>query len=104
MTGVNKEAQITQVIQETTEVILERVSYIHYLIQFWKNKKAAIRALINSGNKVNIMTSAYTAKLGLKFCSTNANAQKIDGSSLRTFEIVIANFKVEDKLDRARFF
>ena len=35
---------------------------------------------------------------------TNVGAQKIDGSTLETFEIVLASFYVEDKLERARFF
>lgn len=50
------------------------------------------------------MTSAYTAKLGLKTQLTYIEAQKIDGSTLETFEIVLASFKVENKLGKSRFF
>ena len=50
------------------------------------------------------MTLAYASKLGLKVWTTNIGNQKIDSSLLRTFEIVIAGFLVEDKLGRARFF
>ena len=35
---------------------------------------------------------------------TNVRAQKIDGSALETFGMVIADFQVEDKGGRLRFF
>ena len=50
------------------------------------------------------MSPAYAEKLGLKTRKTNVGAQKIDGSALETFEMVIANFQVEDKSGRPRFF
>ena len=50
VTGANKEAQ---------EVILDRVPCIHYPVQFQKDKEV-IKALIDSGSKVNAMTPAYT--------------------------------------------
>ena len=60
-------------------------------MQFCKDKET-IGALINSGGKVNTITLAYTAKLGLKVYLTNVGAQKIDGLLLKTFEMVIAGF------------
>ena len=50
------------------------------------------------------MTPAYAKKLGFQTQRTDVGAQKIDGSSLDTFEMVIADFQVIDKLGRARFF
>ena len=50
------------------------------------------------------MTQAYAKQLGLRSQKTDVRAQKIDGSSLVTFGMVIAGFQVEDKLDRAQFF
>ena len=95
MTGASKEAQ---------KVILDRVPCIHYPVQFRKDKGATIRALIDSGSEVNAMTPAYAKQLGLQARKTDVGAQKIDGSSLRTFGMVIAGFQVEDKLGRVRFF
>ena len=43
-------------------------------------------------------------KLGFKVQKTNVRAQKIDGSVLETFEMVIADFQVENKVGRPRFF
>ena len=60
--------------------------------------------MIDSGSEVNAMTPAYTKQLGLWIQRTNVKAQKIDSSSLATYEIVIAAFQVKDKLGRARFF
>ena len=50
------------------------------------------------------MTSAYASKLGLQVRHTDVGAQKIDGSTLQTFGMILANFQVEDKLGRTRFF
>ena len=85
------------------DVTLERVPCIHYLLHFWKDT-ADVRALIDSGSEVNAMTPAYTSKLGLRVRYTDVGAQKIDGSTLQTFGMALANFQVEDKLGRTRFF
>ena len=85
------------------EVTLERVPYVHYSLHFRKNI-VDVRALIDSGSEVNAMTLAYASKLGLRVRHTDVGAQKIDGSTLQTFGMVLANFQVEDKLGRTRFF
>ena len=50
------------------------------------------------------MTPGYVLKLGLKVRPTDVGAQKIDGSTLETFGMVLASFQIEDKLGRPRFF
>lgn len=50
------------------------------------------------------MTPTYAARLGLDVRPTNVGAQKIDGSALKTYEIVTTGFLVYDKLDRVQFF
>ena len=50
------------------------------------------------------MSPAYVKKLGLYIWKTNVGAQKIDGSTLKTFGIVIADFQIENKGGRPRFF
>ena len=82
---------------------VERISCIHYPVLFQEGQKQ-VRALLDSGNKVNIMSLANIKKLGLKTWKTNIGAQKIDGSNLETFGIVIADFQVENKVGRPRFF
>ena len=44
------------------------------------------------------MMPAYTLKLGLKVRQINVGAQKIDGSILKTFKIILASFQVKKKL------
>lgn len=83
------------------DVVLKRVPYIQYPVQF--NKKE-MRALINSSSKVNTMTPSYALKLGLKICQINVRAQKINDSTVKIFGMVLVSFQVEDKLQRARFF
>ena len=92
-------ASVTEASQE--DVVLDQISCICYLIWFKKNE---VQALIDFGNKVNAMTPEYTLKLTLKVCRTDVRAQKINGSTFETFEMVLASFQVEDKLERARFF
>ena len=55
------------------EIVLKRVSYIHYLVWFQKGQKQ-IKALLNSGSKVNAISPAYVEKLGLKTRKTNVGA------------------------------
>ena len=95
---------MTETSKDAHKMILDRVPCIHYPMQFRKNKGATIQALIDSGSKVNTMTPAYAKKPSLQVRKTNVRAQKIDGSLLRTFGMVIAGFQVEDKLGRARSF
>ena len=85
-------------------MILDRVPCINYLLQFWKNKETTIWALIDLGSKVNAMTPAYAKQLGFQVWKTDVRAQKIDSSSLQTFEMIIASFQVENKLGRAQLF
>ena len=94
VTGINKEAQ---------KVILDCISYIYYLVQFRKDK-SMIQALINSGCKVNAMTPAHITKLSFKVWRINVGAEKIDGSLLAIYRMVIAAFQALYKLGRACFF
>ena len=50
------------------------------------------------------MNPAFARKLGLNIQKTNVGAQKIDGSALKIFEMIIADFQVEDKGGRPRLF
>ena len=84
-------------------VSLEWVLYIYYPLCFCKDI-TGVRALIDSDSKVNAMSLAYASKLGLMIQHTNIRAQNSDGSTLERLGIVLASFKVEDKLRRIRFF
>ena len=86
------------------EAILERVPCIRYPVRFQKNDINNVQALIDSGSKINAMTLAYASKLGLAVRKTEVGAQKIDGSPLVTFGMVIAGFQMQDKLGRDCFF
>ena len=82
-----------------------RILCIYYLVQFQGQEgQEQISALFNSSSKVNAMNPAFARKLGLHIWKTNIGAQKIDGSTLKTFGMVIANFQVEDQDGKHRFF
>ena len=89
------------VIEASGKEVVVRVSCIHYPIRFQEEQ---VRALLNSGSEVNAMSPAYAEMLGLKTWKTNVGVQKIDGSALETFGMVIADFQMEDKGGRPRFF
>ena len=92
MTNTNKEAT------------LEQVQCISYPVQFCqknnKDKNKDVRAMIDSSNKVNEMHSVYITKLGFRARKIDFGIQKIDGCYLDTFEIVIADCLVKDKLEK----
>ena len=85
------------------DFVLDRVACICYPIWF-KKSEVQVQALLDSGSEINAMTLGYASKLGLKVRPTNVGAQKIDGSTLETFGMVLASFQVEDKLGRPQFF
>lgn len=59
---------------------------------------------MNSRNKVNAMTLAYISRLGFKVCFINFKTEKLDGSTLEIFGIVLISFEVENSLKKTRFF
>ena len=95
--SASKKIQVTQVIHKGKKVILDQVPCIYYLVQFQNNKKTTIWVLMNSDSEVNAMTPAYVKKLGLQTRKTDIKTQKIDGSSINAFGMVIASFQVLDK-------
>ncbi len=50
------------------------------------------------------MSQAFAQLLGLKIRKTNVGAQKIDGTTLETYGMVVSIFSVSDKDGRERFF
>ncbi len=91
-------AAYTSMTKEMEE--LEWVPCIWYLVIF----KDQTKALLDSRSKVNTMSQAFTQQLGLKIRKTNIRAQKIDGTTLETYKIVVSTFSVLDKDGRERFF
>ena len=61
-------------------------------------------ATIDLGSEVNTMHPAYATKLGLRTRKIDVGAQKINGSYLDTFGMVIVDCSVKDKLKRVQFF
>ena len=98
MTGIREEAL-------KREKTLERVLCIHYSVQFKKDtNKAQVQALIDSESEVNVIHLAFAKQLGLPIIPTNVMTQKIDGTILDTYEIIVAAFLVKDKANLVRFF
>ncbi len=50
------------------------------------------------------MSQAFAQQLGLKICKTNVGAQKIDGTTLETYEMVVSTFSMLNKDGMERFF
>ena len=74
---------------------------IRYSINF---EKQSVSALFNLGSKVNAVHLTLAKKLGLPIKPTNVRAQKIHGSTLDTYGMVVAAFLIKDKADRVKFF
>ncbi len=50
------------------------------------------------------MSQAFAQQLGLKIWKTNVEAQKIDGTILEKYKMVVSTFSVLDKDGREGFF
>ena len=83
---------------------LKCVPYIYYPVQFKNTNEAQVQALIDSGSEVNAIHPTFAKQLGLPIRPTDVEAQKIVGTTLDTYEIVVAAFSVEDKANQVRFF
>ena len=89
---------------------LERITYIQYPIAFpvgiTQDGSAPdpVLALYDSSSEVNAIHPVFTKKLGLVVQITNIGAQKIDSTTLETYEMVVAAFSVIDQANRIRFF
>ena len=79
---------------------LERVSCIWYPVTF----KDQTKALLDSRSEINIMSQVFAHQLGLTIQKTNFRAQKIDGTTLETYEMVVSTFSILDRDGRERLF
>ena len=82
---------------------LARVPCIRYPITFRKTS-VPVSALLDSGSEVNAIHPTLVRKLGLPVRPTDVRAQKIDGTMLDTFGMVVTAFSVTDKANQIRFF
>ena len=87
-----------------SEESLERVSCIYYPVQFKNMDKGPVQVLIDSRSEVNAIHPSFVKQLGLFIRPTDIGAQKIDGTTLKTHEMVVAVFSVEDKANQIKFF
>ena len=61
------------------------------MVQFKANQ---VKALIDSGSEVNIMTPGFAAKISLAPTSTKVATQTINVSALKMYDMVIARFLI----------
>ena len=89
---------------------LEQVTCIQYPIAFPGNVTqdgsalGPVSALLDLGSEVNAMHPAFAEGLGFVVRATNVGTQKIDGTTLQMYRMVVAAFSVTDQADRIRFF
>lgn len=60
--------------------------------------------LLDFSSKVNAIILAFAAEFSLLIRLTSIVAQKIDRSAVKTYEIVIAGFSIQDTSPKIRFF
>lgn len=58
------------VASKEADIALEQIPCINHLLCFWKNT-TDIRALIDLGDEINVITLVYIAKLDVKTCQTD---------------------------------
>lgn len=60
--------------------------------------------MIDSNGEVNSIISVSASRFGISTQQTDIGAQKIDDSALTRYDMTIARFSVQNKLDKIRFF
>lgn len=84
-------------------IVLFKILYIYYLFYFQKYINKA-QVLLDLSNKINTMMPIYILKLSLGIDYINVKTQKYNCSIFKMFEIVLASFHIEDKLEKVWFF
>ena len=89
---------------------LERVTCIRYPITFpggiTQDGSAlnSVSVFLDLGSEVNAIHLAFVEKLGLVVRATNVGTQKIDGTTLETYRLMVAAFSVTDQANMVKFF
>lgn len=66
--------------------------------------KDKTEVLLDSKSKFNVINQAFALQLGFKIRKTNIKADKIDGTTLKTYGIVVSTFSLLNKDGKVRFF
>ena len=89
---------------------LEQVTYIKYPITFPGGVTQdgvaldPVSAYLDFGSEVSAIHPAFAERLGLVMRTTSIGTEKIDGTTLEAYGIVVAAFSVTDQADKVRFF
>ena len=86
-------ASSTLITGKKKEEELEQVPCIWYLVTF----KDQTEALLDSRSEVKAMSPVFAPQLGLRIWKTNIGVQKIDGTILETYGMVVSTFSLLDK-------
>ena len=78
----------------TSSEALQCVSWIFYPVQFKESQAGEFKALLDSGNTVNIMNPIFAAKLGLSIRKISISAQKLNGFVLKIYGMTITRFLI----------
>ena len=93
-------ATSTSMTGKKTEEELEQVPCIWFSVNF----EDQTETLLNSESKVNAINLVFTSQPGFRIWKTNIAAQKIDGTTLKTYGMVVSIFSLLNKNDREKFF
>ena len=80
---------------------LTQVPCICYPTNF---RKKSLLALFDLSSKVNVVHPAFAKELGFFIRLTDVGVQKINGTILNVYRIVVASFLVKNKANQVRFF
>ena len=78
-----------------------KVPYIYYSVSLQEKQ---VKALLDSKSLLNAINPNFALNLDFYIRKTNVRAQKINGSIFEVFEMVIADFWVENKCGRPKIF
>ena len=99
MTALTTSMRVNVAREEEVDKILgsnlAQITCIRYPINF---EKKHVSTLLDSGNEVNAVHLAFAKELGLPIRPTDVGAQKIDGTMLETYRMVLQLFQWRTRL------
>ena len=63
-----------------------------------------VLTLLDSSSEVNAIHPTFTREIELPIKPTDVRAQKINGTTLDTYEMVVVAFSVKNKANQVKFF
>ena len=89
---------------DAREKALKYVFCIYYPIQFKSANEIQVQVLVDLKSEINAIYLTFVKKPGLSIRSLKIETQKIDGTILDTYSMVVTVFSITNNANQVKFF